>query len=216
MVCWGLLGHVQISPDRVGFVMARCGNKNRSCGRHRCVFEGAERDESWSGCVLLGKAMSARVSRVEFLHENHHRAGTEADRRGRGGITSGETVSGNVWQVWKRLGNHTRAGRVPDRRGRCGMYLGRARLCAVRLVATRQCRFSCGWFLNHARAGTGLDQRQRRGMNHGVAFLWFDRVWRVRVCCVRARFIKPPRGRRGSGFDAGWWDRFRSVGVRQC
>ena len=48
------------------------------------------------------------------------------------------------------------------------MNQGRVRQCAVRPVATRQCRLGCGGFLNHARAGTGLDRRQRRGMDYGA------------------------------------------------
>ena len=63
-----------------------CLAKSHHRGRHGSGFEAAERDESWSGCVSLGRSMSGRFSRDESLHGNHHRAGTEADRRGRGGI----------------------------------------------------------------------------------------------------------------------------------
>lgn len=45
------------------------------------------------------------------------------------------------------------------------MNQGSVRQCAVRHVASWQCRVRCRGFLNHARAGTGLDQRQRRGMS---------------------------------------------------
>ena len=215
-------------------VLARCGRvrpggprsdavgyENRSCGRHSCVFEDAERDESrfgmaqqckssfggpswvflwrevplsWSASVRLRASRSgmncgearwvvlwrANVGSGLLCRGNHHRAGTEADRRGRGGmhlclVRFRQLVQVRIRSVGAgyvvfrcgsfRQSNHTRAGTVPDQRGRCGMNQGRVRQCAVRLVATRQCRLGCGGFLNHARAGTGLDQRQRRGMH---------------------------------------------------
>jgi hypothetical protein len=58
-------------------------------------------------------------------------------------------------------------------------------------------------FENHTRAGTGPDQRWRCGMYRGLTVL--VTVSQVGLCHGWVR-LEPPRGRRGSGFDAGWWD----------
>ena len=128
-------------------------------------------------------------------------------------VGSGGASLGEAEQVF----NHAREGTVPDQRGRCGMNRGLAG------SVTSRCDRSCcvrAWrgvidHGNHARAGTGLDQRQRRGMDFGLqrsVALGCVAAWRVELGCGKfgcgmAWLLKPPRGRRGSGFDAGWWDR---------
>lgn len=100
------------------------------------------------------------------------------------------------------------------------MNRGLFRRVWIRLGVACHVRSGLAMLGNHARAGTGLDQRQRRGMQLGLAMQCVLRLVGFLQCSSRQdRFScgnKPPRGWRGSGFDAGWWDALGHGAAGRC